>query len=97
MENICKDCGRWKKGTKIGDGFQPVFCECIKPTLLESGIKQIETTPLYRKGIKVFGSSIKFREYLNTFNMFLNCKPIELIKRGYSDVVIKDLDNVKGE
>lgn len=94
MEQICNDCGRWKKGAKIGSGFQPVFCDCIKPTLLESGIKQVETTPLFRIGLQKFGTSDEFRKYLNTFNMFLNCKPIELIKRGYASVVEDDLKNI---
>lgn len=97
MENICNDCGRWKKGVIVGDGAIPIFCECIKPTLLEGSVKQIETLPIYRKGIELFGTAEKFRKYLNTFNMFLNCKPIELIKRGYIDVVEKDLNNKCGD
>lgn len=95
MDNICKDCGRFKKGTKIDSGFQPVFCECVKATQLNGGIKEIETTALYRKGIETFGSADEFRKYLTTFNMFLNCKPIDLIKMGYGDVVDKELTAIQ--
>lgn len=94
MDNICTNCGRFKKGTKVGSGFQPLFCECVKSTKLSNGIKDIETTALYRKGITIFGSADKFRKYLNTFDIFLNCKPIDLIKNGYIDVVEKKLQTI---
>ena len=95
MRNICKDCGRFKKGTKIDSGFQPIFCECIKSITLSNGIKEIETMDIYRKGIERFGSAEKFRKYLNTFNIFLNCKPIDLIKTGYGDVIEKELESIQ--